>query len=1089
MGGARERCQYCSRFIPAGSDLVHTRYCNAGLGGEDASYPPAKRPRTDMFGVPRPEDDALGPNAGPRREDMCVKTAIDDGETPWKPPSEIVPFLGEAVEEEVDPWSTDASKEEVLEAMRRRLMLIGAQLGAKSCDQMIRLLRHPSYCADTLRRGISSHRGLLEDADKELEGSLKSLRFERASVRDEIEEGEGTLWVRDAVDVIKRQISQLTVDAEHSGADKVNSLYLKPFEEVGDEGERRYSHPMSTKDAAKMEERLRHRVTVGCAEEEEGVSGWKKGRDFMLLLQIYSDKTHQSLKKNSQTHLPLHVAVVNTSLRMKEKMIIAGDSVVGYLPTEMRWDNMERKKWSTKLDDAVSGQGSRLSRLRILQASLKKCLEPLLSLTVRGFDVQDSMGRPMKCHPVFWSYVTDMPEGWDVSSSVHGRCARCCVKKKDLNTVEPSRLKKATSIKRRYAEVERARTPKQANELRAIMWANGIGPVVPYLLSLGSNFGVDLFSGLRYEAMHSIHLGLTRTLLECMADRLRSARLRSKEFITQKTGKNSSFQTIRTRVLVALNDSLELFDRHSPMIEFRVGMKSGDVTEKLNGLFTKYGMASCLEARDFARVLQVLPFLGATCDRLCGEPGTTTRMFVSYVALVYKMTRVREEVASFSDADILDLRISIQRFFEEVSKLYKKYSKSGLAFPKMHALLHVADDIAEGGALAHNGANAGETSHKRIKGDYEPGSKRGDAGETGTLDKMTRADALRMSSGKTERGARIHVVEALYQVRGRKVGARTASKVQAVETDTVQLTQSRVFIPAAVIHKTLEEDDAAPPKLLSELVSDVGGEEAFRWFVDKLDLGPKDAVGRSATANVSGFPYPVLEKTGNNRSMLVTVDRRSVGKDVDAPLGIAKREVQKLVAAHSYYGSDNPVQNFVMIEAGGPEATKAKLHRSAKGKYAADIVREVWIAKVLALVKVRRNTGGDEIGGVPAKSVVEEKALVIYLDVGAQKADKIDEALGCVRLRWAKERDRQGLKSNHDTMRCVYGIVDVATIRGVVHVVRGDYGLGITKSYSCEGDRPWAETWFYLNRFKLERRGAKLFLQDGKKEDDDTKLD
>ena len=1053
----------------------------------------------------------MGPDAGQRPEDLCVLTAIDDVELPWKPPSPASTTVAE-VPRMVSGWTNNASTEEVIEAMRRKLIAIGGQLGAKSSDHMIKLLLHPSFCYDAFKREIVSHRILVDDANRQLEESFRSLRFEKEEAVDDVEEGERTMWVRDPLEVIRRQIAQLTVDAEHNGVTKVRSLYTKCFSGTGNDGERRYSHPMSTELAASVEKKVRDRVMEGCMDEEEGVVGWQEGRDFVLLLQLYSDKSHVTLKTTSQTHLPLLVAVVNTSLSMKEKMICAGDCVVGYMPTKIRWSNLERRNWETTLDDAESGTGSRLSKLRILQACLRRCLEPLLSRTVCGFDVQDSVGRAMRCHPVLWSYVTDLPEGWDISSAVWNRCSRCCVKKGDLNLTEASlpggkfQMKKASIIAKKHDEVIQADHGNDKSKSKAVresMWRKGVGPVVPYLLSLGNNFGVDLYKCLRYEIMHDIHHGLTKTLLDCMSLRLRSVHLRSEEFTTKKTGNHSSFRTIRTRVLKALNKSLELFDRQSPMIEFRVSHKSNESTEALNGLFRKKGLASMLEARHYAQVLQVMPFLGATCDRLCSEEGTTTGMCVDYVEMVYKMTRVKKETRSFSKADIAELRATVNKFTDDVQKLYQGFQKSDMALPKMHALLHVADDIAEGGSLAHYRADAYESSHKKMKAAYQSGSRRGDAGQMEALNKMARADFLRMASGKTERGARIRVVESLAKVPGRKRGACTRSKVKAVEKDSMQLTQPRKFYKAAEIDKVLledcgetvsderaqEDEDEVPLKAttkLDDLMQDVGGADAFRWFVDEMKLGEEDAIGRSDSGRVPGYPHPVLEKSAKNDLMLVTVDRAGDG---DAPQGTVRREMQRVVASHSFYGSENPVQNFVMVEAdGGPEQTMKNLHATARDKYtSAASVREVWLANVLAFVKVRRKKWGG-IGEPAAISVVEEKALVQYLDLCSEEPDKIDATLGCARLRWAQVRDEQDMEENMDPMRCVYGLIDVATIRGLVHVVRGDYGLEITKTYKCEGDRHWAETWFYLNRFKLERRGTTLFVEEGKDEEEEDGL-
>lgn len=160
---------------------------------------------------------------------------------------------------------------------------------------------------------------------------------------------------------------------------------------------------MSTDLAASVGNLIRERVIEACADEEVcGVTGWKNGRDFVLLLQAYSDKSCQTLKSNAAKHLPLHAVLVNTSLKIKEQMVCAGDSVIGYLPTEMRWKDPRTKMWTTTLPDAASVKGSRASRLRIFQDSIRVCLGPLLDLTVNGFPAVDSVGRVVRCHPVLW---------------------------------------------------------------------------------------------------------------------------------------------------------------------------------------------------------------------------------------------------------------------------------------------------------------------------------------------------------------------------------------------------------------------------------------------------------------------------------------------------------------------------------------------------------------------------------------------------------------------------------------------------------------------------------------------------------------
>ena len=122
--------------------------------------------------------------------------------------------------------------------------------------------------------------------------------------------------------------------------------------------------------------------------------------------------------------------------------------------------------------------------------------------------------------------------------------------------------------------------------------------VRPYLLSLGPNYGVDVFRMLRYEVMHNIHLGLTRTLLECLSHRLKTTSLTTPEFMVKKTGLKKTFRAVRTSVLRGLNHSLQLYERHSPVVDFRISHRSQKKTKDLNGLFKEDGLASMLEARD-----------------------------------------------------------------------------------------------------------------------------------------------------------------------------------------------------------------------------------------------------------------------------------------------------------------------------------------------------------------------------------------------------------------------------------------------------------------------------------------------------------
>ena len=1080
------RCEHCSVLIPTrASILVHQRDCRPRISKDEHRVEKGVK-RLRLFGN---EPGGLGAGGALRREDLGLVVAAADLDEVTPQLDEATPQLDSDELEDGAEWTTEATAYEVTEAMKHVLLNIGSAMGAKTADQVVKLIRHPSWCMDSFKGDVYSHRQLASDASKQVEDELLSLRFRKEVISDTGgEEAVANMWLRDPVDVVRRQIATLAHD-KHD----VNRLLLNcaSVRQSGDDGKPLYSHPMSTPLAETVFDRVRGAVMTACARGDPHVDGWDDDYDFVLLLQLYSDKSSQTLKTNSHTHFPIHVASMNCSLTAKEKLIRKGDCVVGYLPTDIFWEDEEAAVWENEREDAVSGRGSRGSRLRILQSALAKCLDPILSRTLTGFDVRDSTGLPMRCHPVLWSYVTDMPEGWDISSGVHHRCSRCEVTKDDLCSTQACTRKDASFIIPEYNELERLQGPRQPKgrmvSYREAMWKRGIAPVRPYLLSLGDNYGVDIFRCLRYEMMHNIHLGLTRTLLECMSERLRSTDLSSPEFPYASAPRNpKKFSTIRTTVLRSLNNAMELMDRQSPTIDFKVCFKSNKRTVPLNGLFQKDGLASMLEANDYARVLQIMPFLAATCDRLCGEPGTTTRLFVDYVELVYCLTRDKQHSVAFSDKDLRKLKVTIRKFMLSSQELFAGHSKSELALPKMHALMHVLDDMAEGGLLAHYVASAFEEAHKIIKEAFEGGSRRGEDGHVEAMGTIERDEFSRKNCGRTRGGARVDVVKSLSRPRSRVVGARTKTKEAALEGDCVEMTRGHLFVPSHIVlrfmsyyrgHGCLAVAQKWPnwvPVGLRYFVRDVGGPRAFVWFMKKLSLGPNDSLTRSTSVYASGFPSPVQVRNTKSKLMLITKGRSGSGDAVD---GEVEREFQRIVSAHSFHGSQHPVQNFVMIEAADPEATMKQIHHSVRQKYASSSVRSVWVAKVLAFVthKASAPVGPGEVPGKPREARL---ALVQYMNVCQEKRDDVDKTLGCTKLRWAREDDDEDYEENADDMRCVYDVVDVSTIRGLVHVVRGDYGLGCTKTYECEGDRHWSKCWFYVNRFKLGRRHAGVFMEE-----------
>ena len=150
-----------------------------------------------------------------RGEEMQVSVPEASEAAPQCEPE--VPEAG--VDEDMEAgmeWTAAASSEEVVEALRRTLLFVGAATGAKTTDHIIKLLRHPSLevTCPALTSGLASHRELVSDANRQVEETLKSLQFEHLTIRDPAtEDGTAEMWWRDPVDLIKRQVAQTRVGA------------------------------------------------------------------------------------------------------------------------------------------------------------------------------------------------------------------------------------------------------------------------------------------------------------------------------------------------------------------------------------------------------------------------------------------------------------------------------------------------------------------------------------------------------------------------------------------------------------------------------------------------------------------------------------------------------------------------------------------------------------------------------------------------------------------------------------------------------------------------------------------------------------
>jgi hypothetical protein len=135
------------------------------------------------------------------------------------------------------------------------------------------------------------------------------------------------------------------------------------------------------------------------------------------------------------------------------------------------------------------------------------------------------------------------------------------------------------------------------------------------------------------------------------------------------------------------------------------------------------------------------------------------------------------------------------------------------------------------------------------------------------------------------------------------------------------------------------------------------------------------------------------------------------------------------------------------------------------------------VAKVHAFLAIKGCKNNKSSLAFPAGCNDEvEICLIRYYDrIGPTSLDAIDHVLGCVKLKWSQRQydDSEITGENEIALDLAHiDVQDVSTIRGMLHIARGDYGINDTQTYS-QLSRVRDNHWFYVNRFKQPDRQNK----------------
>ena len=231
----------------------------------------------------------------------------------------------------------------------------------------------------------------------------------------EVNDGSGTftgnLNYLDAVEVLKKQLRL----SNHS-----NTNYIQLRGNA--EGPRLYGHPLSTEFAHNVREKVLCKYPDGKWFDYYS-GGQAKIFSLVAFIQLFTDKTHTTLKGSSVAAYPVHLTLQNYSDSFRRIVINSGISIIGYLPVDTI--EMEDPEDEVHVPHTSMTDG-RTKRMEILHSAMKVILSTLEESVEKGFEATTADGFTIRCHPALTSYVADLPEVNDMTATKSGQTARPC---------------------------------------------------------------------------------------------------------------------------------------------------------------------------------------------------------------------------------------------------------------------------------------------------------------------------------------------------------------------------------------------------------------------------------------------------------------------------------------------------------------------------------------------------------------------------------------------------------------------------------------------------------------------------------------
>lgn len=966
-------------------------------------------------------------------------------------------------EESKDPCS--------VKKLGRLFAYISSRAGSRVVNMALAVMRARDFDMNAFNEACKTTADCVNLVEKECRNQIKIHGFEYRSIVEPSQGIRFEMYMRSPVSSLSNQIK---------GATRREILFHPTRPDKGDLEE--FCHPMMSELGQLGVPAVRNEI-IRCKEENVR---WREkddidGESFVGLVQLYSDKSKTSLSDNAFTFYPIHATLLNFSEEYRRHLISSGQTFLAFLP--VKFYKQVGNQWvETKL--------SRDERMLVLHYAIDLSLEELKRKAFSGFLCVDKERNRKYCHVCLAAYCCDLPEAKDLLMVRNGNlstrnCHRCLAYTKDFPTYteEPHRRVNniIEAVHRSQQERRHGRIQEYNNILDDLSISSRLSPLFSFPFSK-SHPVLDSHIIFTYESLHNFHLGVSKDLKRAVAERLRSADLVTSAIPSQNGNQRvTAFRNVRSLILSGINKLLAHMQISSQTSGLNLSFCLGE-----HSLYNDQGnLIGMLEGKHYKAIDAVSPFIGMFLDRSSDESITapSTSIFVQYSDLTRSVLGY-DKMPVWTTQKIAKLKEKIKKFKRDSVALYGSYQTSGFKTEKFHLLDHICDDIQRMGGIKTGDAGLYESTHTRVKAAYKASSKRKFTVMRDSMGLFVKElfGAYETSIGphdlfRSEKNSRsMHRSWIPKFARGESLACDSASLVRHGKPFTLNEVRSarkvqRLMRKARENGTIIEEKRAhdqwsCVTPTVRELLQDIG-EEAARSLCYQLDQGSLASCNttgdikmiRVLSGYVAGHTPPAASQYNETQTSLL--------------LGDASERISQRVVSGKFYGSQYTRQDCVLLQ--GPETES-------------ESQIEVWVAKVLLLFRIHDNSARKHVE-YTEENRCNEWAFVQYFNI-IPLEDDIDKTLNCVRLEWARvssANDEQPLRSlnsspEEEIMNASkkqatttsgssmkwFDMVPVGSFRGVVHVVRGDYGMSGRGILTDMDDVEWEHQHFYINRFHYD---------------------